>query len=280
MPENAIGKSGVGEILERAVVEGLRTVRRAQSVDLHDDESELGEIPHRVVHRERLRYEGALRAGVDVLDHGILLLRVEVARPEDNPPDVGLSVAGFRDEHLRRLPSRLGQCGDIALLELHYHRLIRRLSQLGDRRDVDLRIGIDVVIAVRRPDEGVIALRRREIDQAGSVEVDPVVVEQIRIFAGVASDRTSGPLASLTSLTLGGASARTSGPLASLTSLTLGVPSVTGEVDLARRRVHAIDIADDPVAPGDLVLHLARRAVIEVKVIPAVALRHPDDLVA
>ena len=50
------------------------------------------------------------------------------------------------------------------------------------------------------------------------------------------------------------------------------------EVDLSLRRVDPVDAAHDPRALRDLLLHLARRAVVQVQVIPPVALRHPDDL--
>ena len=41
-----------------------------------------------------------------------------------------------------------------------------------------------------------------------------------------------------------------------------------------------VDAAHDPLALGDLVLHPAGGAVVQIEVIPAVALGHPDDLAA
>src|SRR4030095_15900151 len=54
------------------------------------------------------------------------------------------------------------------------------------------------------------------------------------------------------------------------------IRAARAEPDLARRAVHAIDASHHPVALGDLVLHRAGRAVVEIQVIPAVPLRHPD----
>ncbi len=58
------------------------------------------------------------------------------------------------------------------------------------------------------------------------------------------------------------------------------VHAARGEVDLPLRRVHPVDAAHEPRALRDLLLHLARHAVVEVQVIPPVPLRHPDDLLS
>src|SRR5690242_593217 len=50
------------------------------------------------------------------------------------------------------------------------------------------------------------------------------------------------------------------------------------EPDLTRLRIDAVDASDHPRSAGDLGFDLAGPGVIEVKVIPAVALGHPDDL--
>ena len=42
MPQDAIGETGVADVLPRHVVKRLRAVRRPHAVDLHDDEAELG----------------------------------------------------------------------------------------------------------------------------------------------------------------------------------------------------------------------------------------------
>ena len=47
---------------------------------------------------ERLGHEGALRPGVDLLDHRVLLGRIEIGGPDDDAPDIGLAVAALGDE--------------------------------------------------------------------------------------------------------------------------------------------------------------------------------------
>src|SRR4029077_9062388 len=78
--------------------------------------------------------------------------------------------------------------------------------------------------------------------EPGAVEADPVVVEEIGILAR--------PRA-------GGA-----------------------EPYRALLLVDLLDALDRPLALRDLVLHRPGRAVVEVQVVPAIALRHPDDLLA
>src|SRR6185295_13513239 len=52
------------------------------------------------------------------------------------------------------------------------------------------------------------------------------------------------------------------------------------EPDLALLLVDLLDAADGPLPLRDLVLHRAARAVIQIKMVPAVALGHPDDFPA
>ena len=47
VPENAIGETGIAEVLPGHVVKRLRAVRRAHAVDLDHDEAEFGQRLHR-----------------------------------------------------------------------------------------------------------------------------------------------------------------------------------------------------------------------------------------
>ena len=87
-----------------------------------------------------------------------------------------------------------------------------------------------------------VAIGIGKFGQAGAIEVDPVVVGEVGILAGVHPARL--------------------------------------EPDLPLVLIHAVHHAHHPLALGDLVLHLAGDAVIKVKMLPAVTLRGPDDLLA
>jgi hypothetical protein len=84
----------------------------------------------------------------------------------------------------------------------------------------------------------VVGIRLGERCQARSIEADAVVVDEVRILARVH-------------------------PACAEPYLALGL-------------VHVDHVADHPVALRDLVLDAPRRPVEQVKVIPAVPLRHPD----
>ena len=223
-------------------MERLRAIVRTHAVDLHDDEADLGGRLHAVVGGERLRHERALRPGIDVLDHRVFLCRIEIGRTIDDAPDVGLAVAALRHEDFRRLPAGFLELRDVSCFQRRYERGISAAPQLGYRSEIDARVRVDVVAAIARERDDVVGVGRRVGGEARAVEVDPVVVDEVRILARIHAARA--------------------------------------EPDLALLFVDAEHVAHDPLALGDLLLHRTGDAVIEVQVVPAVALRHPDDFLA
>ena len=125
-PEDAVGEAGVAQVLPADVVERLRPPVRPHAVDLHDDEAQLGQRLRPMKRRERLGHERALRPGVDLLDHRVLLRRVEVRRPEDHAVDVGLAVAPLGDEPLGGLPAGRQQGRRVGPLQLADELAVRR----------------------------------------------------------------------------------------------------------------------------------------------------------
>src|SRR4051794_30152801 len=72
----------------RDIVERLRAIGRALAIDRHDDETEFGErlvLPEGIVGavRKGLRRADRLRAGIDRVEDGIALRRIEVRRADD-----------------------------------------------------------------------------------------------------------------------------------------------------------------------------------------------------
>ena len=96
--------------------------------------------------------------------------------------------------------------------------------------------------AVVREDDVVVAVACGQRRQAGAVEVDPVDVEEVRILARV--------------------------------------HAAGGEEDLLRPFVDLDHRAHDPLALRNLVLRASGGAVDQVEMVPAVALRHPDHVLA
>ena len=215
---------------------------RPHAVDLHDDEAELGQRLRPVERRERLGHERALRPGVDLLDHRILLRRVEVRRPVDHAVDVGLAVAPLGDEPLGRLPAGRPQGRRVGLLQLADQRAVLGAAQLGDRRQVHARVGVDQEPAVGR----VLDLRACRRPRSGRPG-------RCRRSSRGSSGRNTGPARDGCRRrgTRSAASPRRRGPRR-------GRPT----------RPVVIWFLTAPVC-----------ASYQVEVVPAVALRHPDDLV-
>src|SRR6185312_8854762 len=97
MPKDAVRKSCVGDILPCNVVERLGAIKGSHAVDLHDDEAHVCHGLHADdLISARLKAEGPERlgdkrtvwAGIDVLDHRVFLVRIEVPRLDDQSPDV------------------------------------------------------------------------------------------------------------------------------------------------------------------------------------------------
>ena len=220
-------------------MKGLGAVRRPHPVDLDDDEAELCLCLHAGERAERSRDKGPLRAGVDVLDHRVLLVRIEVRRTDDDPPDVGFPIAALRHEHLGWLPPGGQERRSVRLLEVHDHLPITRAPQLHDGRDVHARPTVQVIPVIWGEYHHVHPVRVRERRQPRAVDVDAVVVDEVGILARIHAARV--------------------------------------EPNLPLRGVHPVHAAHHPIPPGDLVLHFPREAVVAVQVVPPVALRHPDD---
>src|SRR5262249_10253239 len=89
VPEDAIGKAGVGNVFPRVIVERLRAIARTHAIDLHEDETDLRERYEALTAAPRLRNKRAVWPRVDLLDDRVLLFRVEGDRPYDDAPDVG-----------------------------------------------------------------------------------------------------------------------------------------------------------------------------------------------
>src|ERR1035441_4981513 len=114
---------------------------------------------------------------------------IERRRPNDDAPDVRGAVAALRHEHFRRAPAGLDELGRVGTLEIENYFRVARSPQLGDRGEVDARPRIHVVLAVRREGDSVIAVGVGERSEPGAVEVDPVVLQEVRILLRVHSAR-------------------------------------------------------------------------------------------
>src|SRR5947209_12644771 len=99
MPQNAIRKTPISDVLENDIVEGLGAVARTHSIDVNDNKSEFCKGLVRRNSTVCFRHKRTLWARVDVFDHGIFLGWIEIQRTDDYAPDVRFPVAAFRNEY-------------------------------------------------------------------------------------------------------------------------------------------------------------------------------------
>ena len=143
-PEDAVGEAGIGQVLPADVVERLRPPVRPHPVDLHDDEPQL---------RQRLRPDGTARTPWGRTPPAA---RRRSARSPDTSLAGRSSSAGRsrrRCRSCRRAPSPTNRSGDrqpvrpqgrlVGPLQLADELAVLGPAKLGDRRQVDARIGVD-----------------------------------------------------------------------------------------------------------------------------------------
>ena len=130
-------------VAEVEVAEGvvrLRPLRAAAAMaDLDDDEPELRELHVACCTREPVRHALLLRAGVDVGDDRVLLLRVEVERLPHVAVEVGDAVGGLDGERLGQLPAGLFERGQVGLLPAASRTWPRVVAKRGERSVIDPR---------------------------------------------------------------------------------------------------------------------------------------------
>ena len=131
-------------------MERFAAVARAHAVHLNDDEPQFRDLRHRAHFRaEGFRCERILRPCVDLLDHRVLLLGVEVAGAKDEAVDGGLTVAARGDEALGRLPAEGFEGLEVALLQFDDQVAIDGGSNVGDRSEIDPGTGINIELPRR-----------------------------------------------------------------------------------------------------------------------------------
>ena len=89
------------------IVKGFGPVRRSHAVDLHDDETEVGQRLIPTAAAESLRHKRTMRPRVNIFDDRVLLFRIEIARSANDAPDIGFAITAFRNERFGGLPAVL-----------------------------------------------------------------------------------------------------------------------------------------------------------------------------
>src|SRR5579862_8691498 len=107
MPQNAIGKTGIGEIHPRSVLKCLRAIRSAHAVDLNHDKSDFRLRHHGGRDDEGFGNERSLWTCVNVFDDGIFLGGIKIRWTDDDSPYRRSAIAAGSRENLGSLPACL-----------------------------------------------------------------------------------------------------------------------------------------------------------------------------
>ena len=177
-PRDLVGQGVVDHVAVVRVLEGLAAPGRAHAVDGDDYKAEFRQrlvVDLRAGEGARAHRAG-LRAGIDVVDDRVLLVRIEVGRLPQHPVQVGLTIACLDRELLRRAPAggleaRIVYAGDFLDLAA-----IIQPTNDGDRRTAAGRMGVDEVAAVLCKGDAVLRVfGRQQLDLAaikgGAVDV-------------------------------------------------------------------------------------------------------------
>jgi hypothetical protein len=175
----------IAHIAEPVALETGRAERRADAVDRHHDEAQLGQRLIVIVRRQEAESQQRAdqRARIDIVDDRIFLMRIEVGRLEQQAVEIRFAVARLDDDWLGRLPADGAQAGDIGLRYCREDSSGLSVVQCGNRR---LRWGgaiVDEIFAVRVHADNVIANLRREQCGLSTVQARLPQLLVIRIHA-------------------------------------------------------------------------------------------------
>ena len=158
------------------VVELLSAARRAHAVQNHAHEAQLCILlqaaedlaSHRMIVCERQRHVIGLCTAIDVIHHGVRLIRIEILRLDQDAVQVGDAVAGLDREPLRNHVAQRQQIGDVGLLQRADHMAVH-VVQLRHRGHVHAGEGIHKPVAVAG--DAVLGVLGRQHLKASAVEV-------------------------------------------------------------------------------------------------------------
>ena len=180
-------------------------------------------------------------AGIDVFDDRVLFRGVEISGAEDGAPNVGGVVAAFGDEALGERARSGEDLRDVGFFEAADKFTIFAAPQLGDGGGVHARPGVDQKLTVGGPLFGVSSVLFGENGEVGAIEIGAAYLNIVGVLVWHDAADVKPYL-----------------------------PFIA---------IDPLDTANHPVSFGDLILHLAGEGIVEIEMIPAVALRHPDNFV-
>ena len=242
-PEFTVWESGILQVLVANLLKLLAAIGSAHRIELDYDETEFGKrsgVP--VVRHETLRSIGIARTRIDVFDNRIFLVRIEIGRALDDAPHIGLAISTLCHKHLRSYPSVLLQSSNISRLQGLDELARLRISEHGNRSGIHLRIGIQEIAVIIGILGTMIALFRSERHHILAVDTYFIIMYQIWVL--------------------------------------IPIHATSREIDFSLLFIHTLDATNKPFALGNLSDNLRLLHIVEIEMIPVVALAHPEQLLA
>ena len=187
-PRNAVGETCVLEVLVADLFELLAAVAGAHGIELHDNETELGQSGGIVViGLESLGDVAVAGARVDVFDDGVTLRWVEVRGTLDDAPHGCLAVSAGSRENLGCCPSSSEEGREVGSREDFLGDTITEHADYSSGRCIGGGIGVDEGGVICIEACIVVTRLRGEVSEPCAVEVYAVVMDVVRVFVFVAA---------------------------------------------------------------------------------------------
>ena len=242
-PELTVWESGILQVLVTNLLKLLAAIGSAHRIELDYDETEFGKrsgVP--VVWHETLRSIGIARTRIDIFDNRIFLIRIEIGRALDDAPHIRLAISSLCHKHFRSHPSMLLQRSDISRFQSLDELTCLRIPEHGNRSGIHFRIGIQEITVIIGVLGTMISLFRSERHHILAVHTYFIIMYQIWIL--------------------------------------IPIHATSREIDFSLLFIHTLDAANKPVALCNLSDNLRLLHIVEIEMIPVVALAHPEQLLA
>ena len=242
-PELTVRESGILQVLVANLLKLLATIGSSHRIELNYDKTEFSKrsgIP--VVWHETLRSIGIARPRIDVFDNRIFLMRIEIGRALDDAPHIRLAVTSLSHKHFRSHPSVFLQSSNISRFQSLDELTGLRITEHGNRSGIHLRIGIQEIAVIIGVLGIMIALFRSERHHILAVHTYFIIMYEIWVL--------------------------------------ILVHATSREIDFSLLFIHTLDAANKPFALCNLSDNLRLLHIVEIEMIPVVALAHPEQLLA
>ena len=107
-------------------------MRSAHTINLHNNKAKFSDSVPASLQPEGFRHKRALWTGINLFDHRVLAIRIEIARTDDYPVNVCFTIPALCNKSLRWTPAGLQQLTGVSSFQFANDFAIVGVTQLGD----------------------------------------------------------------------------------------------------------------------------------------------------